>query len=174
VADLLVITGPVASGKSSVAGAVGNRMRQAGRSVAILDFDDIVDTVGGFVGLTSERFRQAFAVLGQVIGSWLSLGVDVVAHAPAFEEPEIDAVLHCVLADTVVRRVLLLSTYEVALERAAVDPQRLLSKDSVRLRRAYDRFEASVSPSVPFDWTFDTTATSLDELVDRLCSDLIH
>jgi hypothetical protein len=62
----------------------------------------------------------------------------------------------------------LLATYEVALERVTGDPLRRLSKDPEFLRRAYDRVELLL-PTLPrADWTFDTTATSLQDIVDEL------
>jgi len=144
-----------------------------GQPVAILDFDDLVDTIGGFVGLTSERFHQAFSVYGQLIGSWLGVGLDVVAHVPAFNEFELDAVLHAVPEGTNVRRTLLFSTYEVALERVTADRTRKLSRDPNVLRRAYDRFEGALPPARLPDWTFDTTTSSIDDIVDQLSSSLI-
>ena len=37
---LVVIIGPIASGKSTVAEELGGQFRQAGRAVAVLDLDD--------------------------------------------------------------------------------------------------------------------------------------
>lgn len=55
----MVIVGPIASGKSTVAGALGKRFRALGRTVAVLDLDDVVDTIGGFGDLLPEHFEQA-------------------------------------------------------------------------------------------------------------------
>ncbi len=71
---LVVIVGPTASGKSTTARALGDRFRAAGRPVAVLDLDELVETIGGFVGLTDERFRQAQKVFGQLVGPWLDRG----------------------------------------------------------------------------------------------------
>ena len=172
--DLLVLTGPIASGKSSVAEALGDRVRRAGRSVAILDFDDVVDTIGGFADLSSELFKQAFVVYGRLIGAWLGVSTDVVAHVPAFDQSEMDAVLHAVPTGTRVRKVLLLCTYEAALGRVAADPGRRVSRDASVLRRAYDRFEASLPLAARVDWTFDTTRWSVDEIVERLSAETIR
>jgi hypothetical protein len=46
VSELVVIIGPIASGKSRVADALGDRFREAGRAVAVFDLDDVVDTIG--------------------------------------------------------------------------------------------------------------------------------
>jgi hypothetical protein len=173
-ASLLVITGPIASGKSSIAQSLGHRLRQTRRSVVVLDFDDLVDTVGGFQGITSERFNQTLTVYGQLIGAWLSVGLDVIAHVPAFSKVELDAVLHAVPTGTNVRRALLFTTYEVALERVAADPARTLSRDPELLRRAFERFEALVPHGIQPDWTFDTTSCSIASVVEQLSSALVR
>jgi hypothetical protein len=77
VPELVVIVGPIASGKSTVAGALGRRFMAAGRAVAVLDLDDVVDTIGGFGDLTPQRFRQAQVVYGQLVGAWLRQSFDV-------------------------------------------------------------------------------------------------
>jgi hypothetical protein len=79
---LIVIVGPIASGKSTIACELGVRFRAADRPVAVLDLDHVVATVGGFAGITAERFRQAQVVYGDLVGSWLRRGFDVIAHGP--------------------------------------------------------------------------------------------
>jgi hypothetical protein len=172
--DLVVIIGPIGSGKSTVACALGDRFRQTGRSVAVLDFDDVVDTIGGFVDLAPEHFRQAQIVHGQLVGAWLRQGLDVIAHGPFFEAHELDALLHAVPEGIEPRRVQLLTTYTVALDRVASDPARKPSKQPEFLRHAYDRVECLL-PTMPHsDWTYDTNTTSSQEIVDRLAAALLN
>jgi Mrp family chromosome partitioning ATPase len=170
---LVVVIGPIASGKGTVAGALGDRFRQAGRAVALLDLDDVVDTVGGFVGLTTERFQQAQTVHGQLVGAWLDQGFDVIAHGPFFEPQEQEALLHAVPEGIELRRVLLLATHEVALERVVADPARKLSKHPGLLRRAYDRVESLLPTMPPSDWTFDTITTSWQAIVNELTAAIL-
>jgi hypothetical protein len=134
VPELIVIVGPIASGKSTVAYELGSRFRAADRSVAVLDLDDVVDTIGGFAGLTPARFRQAQLVCGELIAAWLRRRFDVKAHASFFDHEEDEALLHAVPTEVMPRRVQLLATYEVALERTALDSARALSKDPKLLR----------------------------------------
>ena len=170
VPELIVIVGPIASGKSTVAGALGRRFRAAGRAVAVLDLDDVVDTIGGFVGLAPERFRQAQLVYGELVGAWLRRGFDVLAHGPFFDHEEDEALLHAVPAGISPRRVQLLATYEAAFERIALDPDRVLTKDPELLRHTYDRVQALLPTMPPSEWTFDTTTTSCREIVDSLAT----
>lgn len=171
--ELIVIVGPIASGKSTVAHQLGRRFRAAGRRVAVLDLDDVVETIGGFAGLTPERFHAAQVVYGVLVGAWLHRGFDVVAHGPFFEPEEDQAVLHAVPAGIVPRRVQLLATYEAALERTAGDSGRAVSKDPAFLRAAYDRAESLRSGLPPADWTFDTTTRSSYEIVEALAAEIL-
>jgi len=173
VAELIVIVGPIASGKSTVAHELGSRFRAAGRRVAVLDLDDVVETIGGFAGLTPERFHAAQVVYGELVGAWLQRGFDVIAHGPFFAPEEDQAVLHAVPAGIVPRRVQLLATYEAALERTVVDSGRAVSKDPAFLRAAYDRAESLLPGLPPADWTFDTTTRSSHEIVDALAAELL-
>lgn len=126
--ELIVIVGPIASGKSTIAHELGSRLRSTDRLVAVLDLDDVVDTIGGFAGLTAERFRQALLVYGELVGAWLRQRVDVIAHGPFFESDEDEALLHALPAGVTPRRVQLLATYDAALEGIALSADRALSK----------------------------------------------
>lgn len=171
--ELVVIVGPIASGKSTVAGALGDRLRAAGRSVAVLDLDDVVGTIGGFVGLTPRHFRQAQLVYGELVGAWLRQGFDVIAHGPFFQQEEDEAVLHAIPDGAEPRRVLLMATYEVAVDRVLADPERVVSKHTDFLRRTYDRVESLLPTMPPSEWTFDTTAMSSQQIVDELAAEFL-
>ena len=174
VPELIVIVGPIASGKSTVAHGLGRRFRAAGRPVAVLDLDDVVETIGGFARLTPDRFRDAQVVHGELVGAWLRRNIDVIAHGPFFEPGEDRAVLHRVPAGIVPRRVQLLATLEAALERTAGDTGRGPSKDPDFLRAAYARVESLRPGLPPADWTFDTSALAARVIVDALSAELLR
>jgi len=173
VPELVVIFGPIASGKSTIADAVGGLFRVAGRRVAVLDVDDVVDTIGGFGDLTPASFQHAQVVFGELVGAWLRQRFDVIAHGPFFQRDELDALLHAVPHGIEPRRVQLVATYEAALERVALDSSRGLSKDPELLRLTYDRVESLLPTMPPSEWTFDTTATSCQEIIDALAAALV-
>ena len=165
---LVVIVGPIASGKSTVAAALGERLRAAGRPTAVSDLDDLVDTIGGFAGLPADRFRLAQQVFGRLVGAWLAHGVDVVAHGPFLAPEEDAALLHDVPTGVAPRRVLLRTTLATALERARDDPDRVLSSHPGILAATYERFERLLPTMPPCEWTFDTTTTDVPTIVDEL------
>jgi hypothetical protein len=170
VAILVVIFGPIASGKSSVAEALGRRLRHAGRDTAVLEVDDVVDTIGGFSDLKRERFNQSFTVHGHLVGAWLDNDVDVIAVGPFYEEHEVEGLIAASSKADKVHWTLLQVAFEVALSRVGGDPTRVLSKDPQVLRNAYNRFESLVPTLPPCDSTFDTGVTSVSHVVETLAS----
>jgi polynucleotide 5'-kinase involved in rRNA processing len=52
--NLTLIVGPIASGKSTIANLPASRRGQEDRDVTVLDLDDVVQSIGGFPGLTSS------------------------------------------------------------------------------------------------------------------------
>lgn len=173
VPTLVVIVGPIASGKSTVAGGLGERFRACGRRVAVLDLDELVETIGGFVGLSGERFRQAQVVFGQLVGAWLDQGFDVIAHGPFFDRDEDQALLHAIPGGVRPRRVLLRTTFVVALERVRADPERVLSSYPDVLKATYDRVDELLSQMPPSEWAFDTTATDAATIIDELAGSIL-
>lgn len=173
VSTLVVIVGPIASGKSTVAGGLGERFRACGRRVAVLDLDDLVETIGGFVGLPGERFRQAQVVFGQLVGAWLDQGFDVIAHGPFFDRDEDQALLHAIPGGVTPRRVLLRTTFAVALERVRADPERLLSRYPDVLKATYDRVDELLPQMPPAEWAFDTTTTDAATIIDELARSIL-
>ena len=168
--SLVVVIGPIASGKSSVATALADRLVARGSTVTLVDIDDVVFMSRAPADCVDELWARGRAVHGRLVGAWLDSGVDVViAHGPAFTGPETSALMSSVGREVPVLRVLLTCPFEVALQRVAGDPDRVFSKDPEFLRRTYERF-TDLLPTIP---SCDRTYRS-DELdVDAIVSDLI-
>jgi hypothetical protein len=173
VVHLVVIVGPIASGKTTLAVAVGGRLRDEGREVSVLDLDEAVEVSGNWAGLTADRFRKAQIVFGKHVGAWLNQGVDVIAHGPLFEPGALEAVLDNIPRATQVSHVRLITTYAVALKRATADPNRQLSRDPNFLRMAYDRIGSLLDALPAARWTFDTTSTPSVDIVEELLAALL-
>jgi shikimate kinase len=175
VPQLVVVTGPIASGKSVVSTALANRLNAAGLSVAVADLDD---TVASMVTPSEELERtwdRAREVHGDLVGQWLSSGVDtVIAHGPFYSASETSALLLKVPAGIAVRRVMLLTTYEVALDRVRGDSSRGLSKDPVFLRSTYNRFLQLLPDIEVCEWTFNTTKSGVGEIVTTISEALLR
>lgn len=97
----------------------------------------------------------------------------MIVHGPFFQRDEDEALLHAVPDGIAPRRVRLLATYDVALQRVAFDPTRGFSSDPDLLRLTYDRAE-SLLPTMPAsEWTFDSDVTSWEKIVKDLAAALL-
>lgn len=165
-----MVTGPIGAGKSTVARGLGKRYRAAGLSAAVVDFDDVFSMGSSSTEQSQGSWRRAQRVHGALIGSWLRSGIDaVIAHGPFYAEDECAALLAEVPPSQVSRWVMLLASYEVALERVTRDKHpRNRSKDPVFLRATHERFN-DLLPDIPrCEWVFDTSLLSADEIVSAL------
>ena len=174
VPELVVITGPIASGKSAVARSLAEIISEAGRSAVVADLDDIVGSIWAPVEDVAQTWEGARRIHGRLIGEWLSLGVDfVIADGPFYSKNETASLMHRVPNATLARRMLLLTTYEVAFERVAMDPSRGISKDPVILRSKYDEFEQQLPNIDLCEWTFDTAKTGVADIVATVSRGLL-
>jgi shikimate kinase len=169
VAKLIVITGPIGAGKSSVAQGLAKRFHSAGRSVACVDLDDVVDTLSAPLEDFETSWRNARRGHGALIGAWLRSGVDaVIAHGPFYTAEETDALLAEVPPTQERSWVMLLVPFEVAFERIKDDSDRFWSKDRDFLRRAHERFNELQREVPQCEWNFDTTHMSAGAIVSAL------
>jgi len=174
VGELVVVSGPIAAGKSTVAAAVGAIVGDAGLSAAVVDLDEIVASLRAPGAPWQRSWGQARRAHAALIGGWLRSGVEVVlADGPFHDSSEIATLLSEVPAGTVTRWCWLDVAYDVARRRTAADPTRGLSRDPAFLRHAHDHVAALIAERPTATWTFDTQATSLDIIVAAIADDLL-
>jgi shikimate kinase len=174
VAELIVITGPIGAGKSTVARGLADRFRTAGCSAAFPDVDDVIAMLAAPPEEFESSWRHARRVHGALIAAWLRSGVDaVIAHGPFYTADETAALLADVSHGQTQRRVMLLAPFEVALARVALEPERKMSKDPAFLRWAHERFNELHDDIPACEWVFDTTLMPVDAIVTALADSLV-
>jgi deoxyadenosine/deoxycytidine kinase len=67
VPELVVVTGPIGSGKSSVTKMLADRFSEAGRSAAVVDLDEIVAMLHAPLEKVEQSWKRARDVHGR---SW--------------------------------------------------------------------------------------------------------
>ena len=171
-ASLVVVVGPIASGKSSVATRAAELLLARGMRSAVVDLDDVAECLIAPPAEWESTWRRARQVHDELVAAFRRSGVDhVIAHGSFFYADE-PAAASGVRADDALR-VLLSVPYEVALERAKQDPDRGISKDPNFLRWTHERF-AERAPSLPaFELRFDTTVTSAEEIAEAIVTRLV-
>jgi hypothetical protein len=171
--DLVVLAGPIGSGKSTVAELVGHRVAAAGRTAAVADLDDVAFAHRGPLDLPEFWRRAGVAHVGLVNG-WFAAGVDVViAHGPFFESGTYDALFATVQPAGRVHHVLLRVTFDCALERVTSDPDRgphALSRDPDFLRSTHDAFERIEPDLPPSELVLDTSEVSASDTAARIAA----
>jgi hypothetical protein len=159
---LIVIVGPIAAGKSTLAAEVAQRLRQRGEPVAVVGLDSVAE-----MALRAVDWAWAHEVHAALVRAWLATPVrTVVAEGPGTAS-ELDQLMRYVPGDVAVLTVVLSTRYEVALRRALQDPDRGLSKDPEFLRRDHDRFESSRS-DLAYDLALNSADASPATLAERV------
>lgn len=173
---LVVITGPIGAGKSTVSDGLGRRFKAAGIAAAVVDLDDVVFMQHAPVAEMEQSWARGRAAHASLVSAWLEAGVDaVIAHGPFHTPDDLSALYRGVPAGIRPRLVMLLVPYEVALARVSVDGSRGIaagSRDPAFLRRTHERFNQVVGSLPQSEWTFDTVEASPETIVDTLWSGL--
>jgi adenylylsulfate kinase-like enzyme len=154
---VIVITGPIASGKSTVAQALAGELERTGVRVAVIDLDVVYDMLKT-KGSTSDDASWALARRGvaTLVNTFEEEGVAAVIADGSFNTPRDRAIMsRYLLADAKPRYVTLRVSFEEALRRAQGDPTRGASRDPEFLGSYFAA--ANRHPTVPVtDVVIDT------------------
>lgn len=162
---LVLLIGPAAAGKSTIADALAVALRGDGETVASIS----LDTIAEMALPTLPSWDLARSIFGSVVGAWLDASVPAVVAEGISSQTEVEDVLAAVRADARVLRVAITTPYEVAIERAQRDPSRVATRDPEFLRGVYQRWSA-VSASLAADVSLDTSTTSIEACVGAIRS----
>ena len=162
---LIVINGPIASGKTSVARALASWVRGRGKSAAAIDMDDLVEIVMGseWGGSTPAHWRMARTLATALIERLAELDVEVVVLSGPFFTEESRAELREGLKLPAITFVTLEVSLEESIRRCLADDARVITKDPQFVSRIYNGIEWRLLPAD--DVFLSTEATSLDDAV---------
>lgn len=171
--QVVLITGPIGAGKSTVADLVARRFDQAGWPAASVDLDDVVFMQRSAHGdVEWERGRVAHSAL---TAAWLSAGVRVVvAHGPICTPEERRLFLSSLPADIGFKVALLRVPLDVSISRVLADDSRRPEAGSrvvSFLRKAHAQWQTVIEELAGIaTWDFDTTTVSPDAVADAISS----
>jgi predicted kinase len=164
---VIVVCGPIASGKSTVARAVARAFEARGTEAAAVDLDLVHGMLEHDRGLgklsvsTLIRARRAAAALTDAL---LEDGVGVVVVEGDFLTHQERADFVTALRSPVALRfVTLRASIELALQRVREDPTRGISRDPHFLRRQYEQLAQAVRNRPATDLVVDTASVNADE-----------
>jgi len=167
VAELVVVNGPIASGKSTTAAALAAAATDLGRTAAVVDVDDVAEAVSAPGAGASGLWLSAHHAHGALVARWLRTPLDVVVAVGPFHSPaERAALLDELPPGTTAHWVLLDTPVETTLERARADPTRGLSREEAFHRERHERYRRLLRAGAegPVQ-VFDTSTTSTEEVV---------
>jgi len=171
---LIVVTGPIAAGKSTFAARLADEVRSAGRSVAVVDLDEVVFMVRNLPDTTLEElWDMGRTVHARLVDAFVRAGIEVViVDGPFHDDRERAALLDVLALDGDPVWITLVVSYEEALRRARADSSRGLSKDPDFLRRTHDVFWAARATLVAPEPTHDTEHVSAGDLARTVAAGL--
>lgn len=163
---VIVITGTIASGKSTLARAVAQTFEGAGRKAAVVDLDLVYEMLDPARAVKANHaiWAQARRVSARVADALLAEGTDVVVVEGEFLGSAARGELLDALSSRVEPRfVTLRIAYERALERAQSDPTRGLSRSPEFLRKHYRETARAVRDTPQTDLVVDTGVVGISE-----------
>jgi len=164
---LLVITGPIASGKSTLARAVAHDFELRGRQAAAVDLDltyEMLDPVRA-PKTDQAKWTQARGIAARLAAALVEDGVAVVVEGEFLTPADRAEFTEALPSGIEPRFVTLRLSYELALQRARDDPTRGLSRDPVFLRSHYEATTQAVRDAPPTDLAIDTGEIGIAEAV---------
>ncbi len=161
---LITITGPIASGKNTVATLLAEPCARSSHTVVVADIDDVAAMVAGPGAAPTGLWFAAHEAHGALVGQWMRSSADlVIAVGPVYTQAEQDALFHPLPSDARVCRVQIDASLAVTWERVRADEGRGLSRQRDFHVAAHDRFR-SLLPGIPSDLRFNSNELSAPEI----------
>lgn len=163
----LVISGPIASGKSTLARAVAERLADGGSTASVIDLDLLHAML---VRTPPKRaWSAARRAAASVTDAFVAEGIDVVVTEGEFITPSERAEYVDYLSPSVhVTFVTLWVSYPEALRRATADRTRGLSRDPAFLSSHYENTASALAATPRTDLLLDTSALTVEAAVDAV------
>jgi len=165
---LVVIVGPIAAGKNTVAELVAERCVETGRTVVVADVDDVAFMLRP-PAQRAEQWLAAHGAHGALVAQWMRSKVDVVvALGPIYDEDEQTALYGQLPVGVTPCRVLIDAPLATTWQRVNVDTSRGGSRQREFHERAHARYR-TLLPGVTVDLAFDSSKSSAAEIAGAIC-----
>jgi chloramphenicol 3-O-phosphotransferase len=169
-AHVVVITGPIASGKSTLAQAVGRAVEARDATVAVIDLDlvyEMLDMRGGRKG-DDRRWDAARRGAAGLADGFAASGIDIVVVEGEFNEAARGAFAAELSGRAAPRFITLTVSYEEAYRRARADSTRGISRDPAFLWPYFQEYRRAAADEAPTDLVLDTERLSVERCVEAI------
>lgn len=168
--SLVLVGGPIASGKSTLARAVARRLRDGGTSAGVVDVDQVYEMLeerGHSPGKT-ELWHKAHRLAGRIAAGLLAEGTETVLVEGDFLGEDTNAELLQIVRPTSVRRITLITSIETARARVESDPDRGISRDARFLAKHYEEISATLAQRPRDELVIDTERLTVEQAAARV------
>jgi adenylylsulfate kinase-like enzyme len=168
--QLVILTGPIAAGKNTVADKLAQRLTGCGKTVVVADVDDVAAMVARPGAAQVGLWFAAHEAHGALVGRWMRSNVEYVVVVGPIDSAEEQAALTRALPDdAAVLWVVIDAPVAVTFARAQADPERGLSRDPEFHHAAHRRFR-ELLPAMPADRTFDSEAMDAEQIAAAIAA----
>lgn len=162
---LVVISGPIASGKTTLGRAVARELAAVGNQAALVDLDLVYEMLDPSEGAKTDRgkWTRARRVAARLTDVLFAEGLAVIVEGEfltARERHEFDEARETRVEPLFVT---LRISFDLALQRVQLDPRRGLSRDPRFLRGHYEATAATVRNAPRGDLVLDTGRLGIAE-----------
>lgn len=160
---LVLLVGPQASGKSTVARALSKDLRRRGELVALVGLDQIAEMALP----TLPSWDTAARIFAMVAGEWARADLTCVIAEGIASQDEVSILLDHTPATAAIVTVVMTTPFGAALPRAQADPTRGASRDRDWLADRYQEWSVEVD-RLDADVHIDASASSVDQGVRQV------
>lgn len=165
---LVTITGPIGSGKNTIASLLAEHWCCEGLAVVIVDLDDVAAMVATPGAAASGLRFAVHEAHGALVARWMVSAVNVVISVgPIYSRTEQDALFGALPPGARPWRVLVDAPLSATWERVSADERRGLSRQRGFHVAAHARFR-SLLPGIPSDLVFDSGDTGARDIATAI------
>jgi len=165
---LVVLTGPIAAGKNTVADELARSLTERGRTVVVADVDDVAAMVGAPGAAATGLWFAAHEAHGALVGRWMRSAVDdIVVVGPIYSTEEQAALTEALPDGAPILWIVIDAPVSVTLPRAQSDPGRVLSRDPDFHHAAHRRFR-ELLPTIPATRVFNSENLKADQIASAI------
>jgi len=160
---LVVIVGPQASGKSTVAAALADELRRQGELVALVE----LDRIAAMALPTLPTWETAHWIFESVTGLWVRSELTCVVAEGSGSHDEVSRLLTQAPPTAAIVTAAITAPFQVAFARAQADSTRGISREHDFLSKVYERWPSELA-LIDADVLLDTSQLDIKESIERI------